>query len=91
MDNEDNNKAGHREGTNGSRDAAEEAAVFERLAKENVLFLGIQKVPKGPALVLVNNESGSTVAYNPERHNIINMNGYVRFVLGVYSGRKESG
>ncbi len=54
--------------------------------KEDVVFLGIQKVPRGSALVLVNNKLGSTVTYDPERHNIINMDGYVRFVLGFAAG-----
>ncbi len=49
--------------------------------KENVTFLGLQRVPRGEALVLVNNESGSTVTYDPARHNIINMDGYIRSVL----------
>lgn len=54
--------------------------------KENVVFLGLQRVPRGPTLVLVNNEWGSTVTYDPERHNIIDMDGYVRFVLGLVAG-----
>ncbi len=49
--------------------------------KENVTFLGLQKVPWGEALILVNNESGSTVTYDPARHTIVNMDGYVRSVL----------
>lgn len=55
--------------------------------KENVSFLGIQKIPKGGALVLVNNEKGSTVTFDPSRHNIINMNGYIRFVIGAFADR----
>lgn len=55
--------------------------------KENVNFLGIQRVPRGGAIVLVNNEMGSTVAFDPKRHNIINADGYVRFVIGSIVGR----
>lgn len=55
--------------------------------KENVSFLGIQKIPGGGTIVLVNNEKGSTVAFNPAKHNIINMDGYVRFVIGAVAGR----
>ncbi|MDD3845820.1 MAG: hypothetical protein PHC90_05605 [Syntrophorhabdaceae bacterium] len=54
---------------------------MEAAEKENVVFLGLQKVPRGRTLVLVNNESGSTVTYDPARHTIINMDGYVRSVL----------
>lgn len=49
--------------------------------KENVTFLGLQRVPRGEALILVNDESGSTVTYDPVRHNITNMDGYIRSVL----------
>jgi hypothetical protein len=49
--------------------------------KESVTFLGLQRVPQGEALILVNNASGSTVTYDPVRHTIINMDGYVRSVL----------
>ena len=62
---------------------------MEVRAKENVVFLGLQKIPRGRALVLVNDERGSTVTYDPCRHNIINMDGYVRFVLGVLAGNKS--
>jgi hypothetical protein len=58
---------------------------MEAAAKENVTFLGLQKVPRGEPLVLVNNESGSTVTYDPARHTIINMDGYIRFVLAFRS------
>jgi hypothetical protein len=54
---------------------------MEAARKENVTFLGLQKVPRGEALVLVNNEMGSTVTYDPARHTIVNMDGYVRSVL----------
>lgn len=54
---------------------------MEAGTKENVTFLGLQRVPRGEALILVNNESGSTVTYDPARHNIVNMDGYVRSVL----------
>ncbi len=62
---------------------------MEVRAKENVVFLGLQKIPQGGALVLVNNQSGSTVTYDPGRHNIINMDGYVRLVLGILAGNKS--
>jgi len=55
--------------------------------KENVTFHGVQNGPGGRKFVLVNNEKGKTVKYNSARHNIINMDGYVRFVLGIDSGR----
>lgn len=62
---------------------------MEAGTKENVVFLGLQKIPRGTALVLVNNQSGSTVTYDPDRHNIINMDGYVRFALGVLACSKS--
>lgn len=55
--------------------------------KENVSFLGIQRIPKGGTIILVNNEKGSTVAFDPQRHNIINIDGYIRFVIGAFQGR----
>lgn len=67
-------------------DALREAVKGSR-EKENVSFLGIQKLPKGGMLILVNNEMGSTVAFDPQRHNIINLDGYVRFVIGTIQRR----
>ncbi len=61
--------------------------VIDTEKKENVTFLGVQNGPGGRKFVLVNNEKGSTVKYNAARHNIINMDGYVRFVVGIGSGR----
>lgn len=61
---------------------------MEVRAKESVVFLGLQKIPRGGPLVLVNDESGSTVTYDPDRHNIINTDGYVRVVLGILAGNK---
>jgi hypothetical protein len=70
---------GH-EGTTNLQDQ-KRGSTMEARTKENVTFLGLQRVPRGEALILVNNESGSTVTYDPARHNIVNMDGYVRSVL----------
>ncbi len=87
MKDENEAKAGPVAGSNGNNGGMQKEAAGGFQKKENVVFLGLQRVPKGGSLVLVNNEKGSTVAFNPAKHNIINMDGYIRFIIGALAGR----
>lgn len=44
--------------------------------KEDVTFIGMQERLRGDPLPLVNETSGSTVVYKPEKHNIVNIDKY---------------
>jgi len=87
MKDENEDKAGAVAGSNGKNGGMQKEIAGGSQKKENVVFLGLQKIPKGGSLVLVNNEKGSTVAFNPAEHNIINMDGYIRFIIGAIARR----